>query len=91
MKNWTRQTSEALTTSVLFAPAILSEAAFEGFLAASLIKGTRAMSQQSWAGSIFRTTWIPFAVRLGVAFFSGVVLHDYFPKAVSLADILWKG
>ncbi len=73
------------------APAILSEAAFEGFLAASLIKGTRAMSNQTWAGSIFKTTWKPFAVTVGVALFSGVVLHDYFPKAVRLADILWKG
>jgi hypothetical protein len=80
------------TVYVLYgAPAILSEAAFEGFLAASLIKRTRAMSDQSWVGSIFRTTWKPFTVTIGVAFLSGVVLHSYFPEAARLADVLWKG
>jgi hypothetical protein len=73
------------------APAILSDAAFQGFLAASLIRGTRTISNQGWVGSIFRKTWKPFAVTVGVAFFSGVVLHSYFPKAVRLTDILWKG
>jgi hypothetical protein len=72
------------------APAILSEAAFEGFLAASLIKKTRAMSDQSWAGSVFRGTWIPFGVTVVVTFLCGAVLHHYFPKAVSLTDILWR-
>lgn len=80
------------TVYVLYnAPAILSEAAFQGFLAASLIRRTRAISDQGWVGSIFRTTWKPFAVTVGVAFFSGVVLHWYFPEAVRLTDILWKG
>ena len=32
-----------------------------------------------------------FAVTAGVTFFSGIVLHSYFPQAVKLADILWKG
>ena len=73
------------------APAILSEAAFEGLLAASLVKRTRAMSDESWVGSIFRTTWKPFAVTVVVAFLSGVVLHSYFPEAIRLVDILWKG
>jgi len=73
------------------APTILSEAAFQGFLAASLIKHTRTMSDHSWVGSIFRKTWIPSAVTVGVAFLCGVVLHSYFPEAARLADILWKG
>ncbi len=73
------------------APAILSEAAFQGFLAASLIRRTRAMSDHSWVGSVFKMTWKPFAVTVGVAFLSGVVLHSYFPEAARLADILWKG
>lgn len=81
----------ASTVYVLYdAPSILSEAAFGGFLAASLIRRTRAVSNQTWAGSIFRATWKPFAVTVGVAFFSGLVLHSYFPKASKLADILWK-
>jgi hypothetical protein len=72
------------------APAILAEAAFQGVLAASLIKRTRAISDQSWAGSILKATWKPFAVTLGVAFFGGAVLHSYFPQAVRLADILYR-
>ena len=79
------------TIYVLYdAPTILSEAAFQGFLAASLIRRTRAMSYQGWVGSVFRTTWKPFAVTVGVAFLSGVVLYSYFPEAVRLTDILWK-
>lgn len=82
----------ASTVYVLYdAPAILSEAAFEGVLAASLIRRARAVSDQTWVGGIFRATWKPFAVTVGVAFFSGLVLHSCFPKAVKLADILWKG
>ena len=73
------------------APAILAEAAFEGVLAASLIKRTRVISDKAWTGSILKATWKPFAVTLGVAFFSGAVLHRCFPQAVRLADILWKG
>jgi hypothetical protein len=49
------------------------------------------MSDESWVGSIFRTTWKPFAVTVAVAFLSGVVLHSYFPEAIRVADILWKG
>ena len=72
------------------APAILSEAAFQGFLAASLIRRTRAMSDHSWLGSVFKMTWVPFAVTIAVAFVCGVVLHRYFPEAAKLTDILWK-
>ncbi len=79
------------TILVLYsAPAILAEAAFEGVLAASLIKRTRVISDKAWAGSILKATWKPFAVTLGVAFIGGAVLHSYFPQAVRLADILWK-
>jgi hypothetical protein len=82
----------ASTLYVLYgAPTILSEAAFEGILAASLIKRTRAISDTAWVGSILKTTWKAFAVTIGVTFFSGIVLHSYFPQAVKLADILWKG
>jgi len=68
-----------------------TDAAFQGLLAASLVKRTRAMSDESWVGSIFRTTWKPFAVTVGVALLSGVVLHSFFPEADRLADILGKG
>jgi hypothetical protein len=72
------------------APAILAEAAFQGALAASLAKRTRVISDYGWTGSIFKNTWKPFAMTLGIAILCGVVLHSYFPNAGRLADILWK-
>jgi hypothetical protein len=78
------------TVLVHGAPDILSEAAFEGLLAVSLIRRARVFSEKAWTGSILKTTWKPFAVILGVSFFSGVVLHNFFPHAVKLTDILWK-
>jgi hypothetical protein len=72
------------------APAILSEAVFNGVLAASLIKRTRAISEKAWAESILKTTWKQFALTIGVAFIAGLVLHKHFPHAVRLADIFWR-
>ena len=72
------------------APAILAEAAFEGLLAASLIKRTRAISDKAWAGSILKATWKPFALAMGVAILAGLVLHSFYPDAIKLADILRK-
>jgi hypothetical protein len=72
------------------APTILAEAAFQGVLAASLIKKTQTISDRSWAGSIFKATWKPFAGTLAMAFLCGFVLHKFFPKATKLADILLK-
>jgi hypothetical protein len=69
------------------APAILAEAAFEGILAASLIKRTRAISDKAWAGSILKATWKPFALAMGVAILAGLVLHSFYPDAIKLADI----
>jgi hypothetical protein len=40
---------------------ILAEAAFQGVLAGSFIKKTQSISERSWAGSIFKATWKPFA------------------------------
>jgi hypothetical protein len=71
------------------APMILSEAALQGVLAASLTKHTKAMAQSDWVGSVFKATWKPFACMLLVALMCGAVLHTYFPAAVRLADV-WK-
>ncbi len=73
------------------APMILSEAAFEGLLAASLVKKTRLIDDEDWMGSVFRATWIPFAATLAVAVFGALALHHYFPEAHRLADILKRG
>ena len=49
------------------APFILSEAAFEVVLAASLVRSSRSMNDPDWIGSVFRTTWIPFGISLFLA------------------------
>lgn len=57
------------------APIILSEAAFEGLLAASLVKKARKIDDEDWIGSIFKTTWKPFATTLTVALIAAFILH----------------
>ena len=42
------------------APFILSEAAFEFILAASLVRGTKTIDRSDWRGSVFKTSSIPF-------------------------------
>lgn len=69
------------------APLILSEAAFQVFLAAGLIRGTRRMENSDWIGSVFRATWISFAVTLLLALAAGLVIHVYFPSATSLTEL----
>lgn len=70
------------------APMILSEAAFEGLLAASLVKKVRIIDDEDWIGSVFKTTWRPFAIIFCVAAVAALVLHSYFPDATRLSDIL---
>ena len=72
-------------------PVILSEAAFEGLLAASLVKSTRLIDEGNWMGSVFKATWKPFALTLAVAILGGLILRAYFPEAHRLLDILNKG
>ncbi len=73
------------------APVILSEAAFEGFLAVSLIKGARTMDAGDWVGNIFSTTWKPFLITLIMALIAGVAIHHYFPGATRLIEVLKRG
>lgn len=49
------------------APFILSEAAFEFILAASLVRGTKRIDSSDWVGSVFKTTSIPFIVTLSIS------------------------
>lgn len=70
------------------APMILSEAAFEGLLAASLVKKARIIDDEDWIGSIFKTTWKPFATTFAVALVAAFTLHAYFPEATKLSDVL---
>ncbi|ACM21075.1 hypothetical protein Geob_2725 [Geotalea daltonii FRC-32] len=73
------------------APFILSEAAFEFILAASLLRGTKRMNSGDWWGSVFKTTSIPFLATLALAFLAGYLMHRYFPGVTKISELvlLW--
>jgi hypothetical protein len=74
------------------APFILSEAAFEFILAASLVRGTRRINGTDWIGSVFKTTAIPFIVTLALATLAGYLMHHYFPDVTRISELfslLW--
>lgn len=70
------------------APAILAEAAFDAVLAASLVRSSRSMNQPDWVGSVFKTTWKPFAVVLLLALVAGGAMHHYLPRASRMIDVI---
>lgn len=70
------------------APAILAEAAFDTVLAASLVRSSKRMNEPDWMGSVFKTTWKPFAVVFTLAIASGWVMHHYLPKAARMMDVI---
>ncbi|QOX77669.1 hypothetical protein FY034_01510 [Trichlorobacter lovleyi] len=70
------------------APFILSEAAFEFILAASLVRGTKRIDSADWMGSVFKTTSIPFMVTLALATLTGYLIHHYFPEVTRLSELL---
>ncbi len=70
------------------APFILSEAAFDFILAASLIRSARRLDNPDWKGSVLRTTWIPFALVLMVSFCGAYILHANHPEAHKLSEII---
>lgn len=69
------------------APAILSEAAFEGLLATGFFKSTRDISSGNWVGSILKRTWIPFLLISTVATGSGWLIGYLCPIATKIFDI----
>jgi hypothetical protein len=70
------------------APAILSEAAFEGVLAAALTRRARKISHGTWEGSVFRATAIPFAAVLIFAVALGVYAQKRCPSAMRLREAI---
>jgi hypothetical protein len=70
------------------APFILSEAAFQVVLAASLVKSSRAMNEPDWIGSVFRTTWIPFGLSLLLAWIGALVIHAYYPGVTRISELV---
>jgi hypothetical protein len=71
------------------APTILAEAAFDAVLAASLLRSSKKMKEPDWVGSVFRTTWIPFASVLLLAIVSGWAMQHYFPAATRMMDVIY--
>lgn len=70
------------------APFILSEAAFEFVLAASLVRGTRRMDDSDWMGSVFKTTAMPFGITLALALLAGYLMHHYFPGVTRISELI---
>jgi len=70
------------------APFILSEAAFDFILAASLIKSTRKIDDPDWKSSVLRTTWKPFVSALLISFLGAYILHANYPGAHKLSEII---
>jgi hypothetical protein len=70
------------------APAILSEAAFQGVLAAALARRAKKLSHGTWEGSVLRATALPFAVVLALAITLGVYAQRRCPSAMRLAEAI---
>jgi hypothetical protein len=70
------------------APAILSEAAFQGVLAAALARRAKKISNGTWEGSVLRSTAIPFIVVLALAITLGVYAQKRCPSAMRLREAL---
>lgn len=70
------------------APFILSEAAFEFVLAASLVRGSKRIDSADWMGSVFKTTAIPFLVTLALATLAGYLMHLCFPDVTRISELL---
>lgn len=69
------------------APFILTEAAFDFVLSASLLKGARKMDDAGWTGSVLRTTWKPFMVVLMIALIGAAVIHSLYPEVKKMSEI----
>lgn len=70
------------------APAILSEVAFQGVLAAAMARRTRQMSNSGWAGAVFRKTFWAFAAIMLVAIATGAIANHICPQAITLRQAL---
>jgi hypothetical protein len=70
------------------APFILSEAAFEVVLAASLVRSSRTMAEPDWIDGVFRTTWKPFGISLLVAGLGAVVIHANYPQVTRISELV---
>lgn len=72
------------------APMILSEAAFQVVLTGLLVRPSKKMDEPGWIGSVFRATWVPFALTLVIAGALGYAVQVGCPGATKLVDV-WHG
>ena len=72
---------------IWYAPSILPDAAFQLALATGLVKRARRMDPTGWIGSVWRGTWIPFAVVGVLAMGFGFVVNWYCPGAATLTSV----
>lgn len=70
------------------APALLSEAAFEAALAASLARRAKKAASGSWMGSVFRATVVPFTVVLVISGALGWAAQRTCPEARRLREAI---
>lgn len=72
------------------APLILTEAAFEFVLAGALFKKAKEIDNPDWIGSVFKNTWVPFALTLLLSVMGALLLSHMFPEATNLSEIFSK-
>lgn len=70
------------------APALLSEAALQMALAASLRRATRRIDAADWAGSVLAASWLPFALLVIVVWIFAAVAASVCPDATTLGEVL---
>jgi hypothetical protein len=73
---------------VYAAPAVLSEAAFEAALTGALTHQARKARTIGWAGSVVKSTVLPFLAVLAIGVFLGLYAHKHCPTAIRLKDAL---
>ncbi|MEP7339847.1 MAG: hypothetical protein ABI977_19060 [Acidobacteriota bacterium] len=69
------------------APVIFGEAAFQAALASGLIKASKEIDNADWKGSVFKATWMPFAIVLTLAIAFGLAAHRYCPAATKASEV----
>lgn len=71
---------------VYTAPALLSEAAFEAVLAASIARRAKKSEGTGWIGAVTRATVVPFLAVLALSVLLGWLAQRRCPDALKLRD-----
>jgi hypothetical protein len=70
------------------APVILSEAAFQAVLASGLARGARSSHDPGWAGSLGKSTILPFLLVFALSGIFGYQAHKRCPSASTAREVL---